>query len=67
MKNASALYLELMDGVSENKEERGRERQKIEKKVLRPLWGGVIVVACLFFQPFPFHVNLLLLFSLHSP
>lgn len=43
MKNAPALYLELMDGVLENKEERGRERQKIEKKVLRLLWRGIIL------------------------
>lgn len=48
MKNASALYFELMDGVSENKEERGRERQKIERKVLRLLWRGIILVTCLF-------------------
>lgn len=49
MKNASALYFELMDGVSENKEERGRERQKIERKVLRQLWHGIILFTCLFF------------------
>lgn len=44
MKNAPPLHLELMDGVSEIEKERG----KIERKTLRPLWRGIILAACLF-------------------
>ncbi len=49
MKNAPALYLELMDGVLENKEEEEENGRRLRGR----LWGCIILDTCLFFVEKP--------------